>query len=461
MNRSLLSAALLGLSLISSSGARAGWVDDPLAAGYTSAGFSSEACPKVASGASLTLTDAVDRALCANPKTLSAWAAARASAAQVGVAKSAYLPTVTGTLGQSRTLTDSQTANQLVTRNSTAQLALSYLLLDFGGRAATLNVARQQLLAAQASQDATLQATFLAVVQNYFNVWAAQESVRAAEQAVAAASASLSVAQGKFEVGSITRADMLQAKTALAQAKLNLESARGALQIARGQLANVLNVSPQTAFVLAPAAQRSASPEELRRVDDLMEEAAGRRPDVRAALSQVEAAKAQVTVAKSAGLPTLSLGVSGNSAYSSAFGNSSGNTVGLTLTIPVFTGFKTHYNIAAAEAQVASQEAALAAARSQVELDVWTAYQNLSMNIEALKAADEGCASAQESFDLALGRYKAGVGTFADVLNAQSALAQSNQNRISSLGNLRVARFALAQSIGGLDASFLASQSKD
>jgi len=63
--------------------------------------------------------------------------------------------------------------------------------------------------------------------------------------------------------------------------------------------------------------------------------------------------------------------------------------------------------------------------------------------------------SAEQSARVALGRYKAGVGSILDVLNAQSALASARQQRIQSTFNWNTSRATLAQSMGSLDASLL------
>ena len=90
---------------------------------------------------------------------------------------------------------------------------------------------------------------------------------------------------------------------------------------------------------------------------------------------------------------------------------------------------------------------------NQVALDVWNAYQNLRTNSQALRTANTLVASAEESEQMTLGRYKAGVTglSIVDVLNAQSALASAHQQRVTALYNFQSSRLALAQAIGVLD----------
>ena len=111
--------------------------------------------------------------------------------------------------------------------------------------------------------------------------------------------------------------------------------------------------------------------------------------------------------------------------------------------------------VRSAEAQVDVRAAQLDRLRNQVALDVWKAYQSLTTATQSLKTTVDLVASAEQSERVALGRYKAGVGSMLDVLNAQSALASARRQRIQSAFDWNINRAALAQAMGNLDASLL------
>ncbi len=67
-------------------------------------------------------------------------------------------------------------------------------------------------------------------------------------------------------------------------------------------------------------------------------------------------------------------------------------------------------------------------------------------------------ASATESADVAQGRYKAGVGTFTDLLNAQSALASARQQLVQAEFNVRTANAQLARAVGSIGEAVDAGQ---
>lgn len=397
----------------------------------------------------LTVLDAVDLTLCNNPQTGELWSAARVQAAQVGVAQSAWLPSLDGKVAASRTWTESVGVNQ-----RSAALTLSWLLFDFGTRAATIENARQLLAAAGATQDATIQSVFLAALQAYYTAQATRSAVISAQEAEKASRESFVAADTRYKVGVATPADRLQAQTAWSQATLNRIKAEGDARNALGALANVMGFDAQQPVRLADLSQVTPDAAFEQDVGALVEEARRRRPDLKAAEAQVSAARAAVDVARASGLPTVSLGA-GPTWQRTGGVDVNGGTLGVTVAVPLFSGFNTTYKVRAAEAQVDVKSAQRDRIDKQVALDVWKSYQSLVTASQTLKTTTDLVASAEESEKVALGRYKAGVGSILDVLNAQSALAAARQQRIQATLDWNVYRATLAQAMGSLDYGLL------
>jgi len=406
-------------------------------------------CMKALPAGALSAVDAVDLALCNHPQTREVWASARAQAALVGVAQAAWLPRVDGSAGASRFQYNNGSFN-----SSSAALTLSWLLYDFGQRSANVENARQLLNAAAATQDATVQSLFLAALQGYYSAQATQAAVLAAIEAERSAREGFLAADTRYTVGVGTPADRLQAQTALSQATLNRIRAEGDARNALGTLANALGFEAQQGIVLA---EMPAVPAELafqKEVDALIVEAQARRPDLRAAEAQLKAAEASVDLARAQGRPTVSLGA-GPSWQNSAGVVTQGASIGLSLNVPLFTGFDTTYRVRSASAQVEVRAAQRDRVRNQIALDVWRAYQSLTTATQSLKTTADLVASAEQSERVALGRYKAGVGTVLDLLSAQSALASARQQRIQAQLDWNVFRTTLAQAMGALDYTLL------
>ncbi len=396
----------------------------------------------------LNLLDTVNIALCNNPQTRVAWLNARIQAAQVGVNQAAYLPSINASLAADRAFPgDTQ---------QSVGITLSYLLYDFGARDANLENARQLLAAASATQGSVVQTVFLSAVQAFYQVQATQAALDAASESERAAKESLTAAQARYAAGVATPADKLQAQTAYSQATLNRISAVGNVKNAQGVLANVLGRDANQNVTLIAGNTATLDPNFEGDVGALIETARQRRPDLLAAAAQVSAARANVDAVRAAGKPTLSLNTS--SSYRKFGGIDNHDTqVGFSLNIPIFSGYANTYQIRSANEQVAVRNAQLEQLRLQVALDVWIGYQNLTTATETLRSSADLLASANQSNEVALGRYKAGVGNILDALNAQSALASARQQRVQAIFNWDISRATLAQAIGNLDAGLLQS----
>jgi outer membrane protein TolC len=400
----------------------------------------------------LTLADVVDLALCNNPQTRALWAGARGQAANVGVGMAAYLPTLSAQASDTRNTSNATgSKNNYTSRN--AGLTANYLLFDFGGRSGTLENAKQLLVAANATRDATLQANYLAAVQSYYALLSARASVQALQIAETSAKESLAAAVARYQAGVATPVDKLQAQTALSQARLNLITAQGNERTAQGILANIMGFDASQVFSLVPLPELTPDPVVEQDIGKLIVEARQKRPDLRAAEAQIKAAEAQLAATRATGLPTVSLGATTGYQNITGSPNTNNSSIGVTLNVPLFTGTRNTYQNRAAELQIEGKLAARDLLANQIALDVWKAYQTMLTNSQALFTASDLVAAAEQSERMTLGRYKAGVANMSilDVLNVQSTLASARQQRVAALYNFQASRLALAQAIGQLD----------
>jgi outer membrane protein len=402
----------------------------------------------------LSFPAAVDLALCRNPQTRSAWAAAHQQAAALGAAESAWLPSISATGTESRAYGEHVDANGIIvstpqdTRD--AALNLSWVLYDFGARDGRITGARHLLDAAAATASSVAQQTVLGVVQGYYGVVAADAAVVAAQTTEAADARSLEVARSLRQGGAGTLADVLQAETAFDQAMLARVQAEAAAKSARGTLAVTLGLTADQPLKLEPEPVPAEAPALTARMADLMAEAARQRPDLAAALAQRDAAEANVAVARAAGRPSISITAGRDFADSTGVQNQNYSLVGVSVTVPIFTGFNVGYGVRQAQAALEASEASADQARLGVSLGVWNSYYALDSATQQLTVTSGLIKTAEQNQQVALGRYQSGVGTIVDVLTAQSAAALARQTRINSELGWQVARAQLALALGRL-----------
>jgi TolC family type I secretion outer membrane protein len=401
----------------------------------------------------LTLTDVISIGLSNNPATRVSWANARAAAASYGAARAGWLPTIDGSVAASRSQSVRPGASGVFKQDQVnPSLSLNWLLWDFGGRTGGIGAAREAMIAADFTHNATLQSTVLAIETAYFQYVATRALLAAQREAEAEADTNLAVAEEQHRVGLATIADVLQAKTAASQAELQREIVEGNLQTTRGALATSLGFPANLPFDLDSTAAEVPVGALADSVETLINVALQGRPDLQASRALAAEAQDRYSQVRAALLPSLlASGTLGQTWSTSTPGGASNYTLQLGLRIPLFDGGTRAYNAASAAAAADAARATTEGLRQQVILDVFSAYYSLQSATKQVRTADDLLASATESAAAALGRYRAGVGTLLDLLTAESALATARAQRVQARLNWNVALSLLARNAGVLD----------
>jgi outer membrane protein TolC len=187
-------------------------------------------------------------------------------------------------------------------------------------------------------------------------------------------------------------------------------------------------------------------------VDALIEQAVRDRPDLAAIQAEVRQSEARITEAHGARLPSIV--VTGSNGYTGVGGttalkNSYAVTVGLQ--IPLFNGFAREYAERAAESQAEATRAGAQTLRQQVIAEVFSSYYVLRTATRRVETTDDLLESAERSADVALGRYREGVGSVIDLLTAEAALADARAQQVQARWIWQTALAQLARDTGQLD----------
>lgn len=123
--------------------------------------------------------------------------------------------------------------------------------------------------------------------------------------------------------------------------------------------------------------------------------------------------------------------------------------------VPIFFGFAHLYGIKAAQAEADASRARAQGLEQQVIFQVFNSYYGLRTATQRVRTAEDLFAAAQQSEQVAAGRYKEGAGTALDLLTAESALADARAQRINARFAWYIALAQLAHDVGvlGLDGS--------
>ena len=401
----------------------------------------------------LTLVDAVDLALCHQPQVQASWAAIKLQSSQLGEARAAYLPTLGAGVGQYR---ESATSDQGSSKRSIGTLyaTLTWRLLDFGGRSANQRAADVLLQAASASQDATLQKAMGNAVGLYYDAHSARAAQQSRERSLALARQILEAAIKREQRGVGALPETLQARTFVARAELELARAIGQYMRSVVMLAVGLGLLDEAGDVPVITLSSETEEDPLGREQNLpggLQSARQYHPAILAARGQVEAAREKVRVAVADGLPTLDMTAS---RYINGRPNQPGSrgdrdtVVGLNLTIPIFDGFANGYKVDGAQAQLEMREAELREVQAQVLGDIATTYAEATTALRSMSSARGLLEAALRSVESVRRKYDTGAADIVEMLNAQTALADAELERIRALGEWRSARLRLLANAG-------------
>jgi len=401
----------------------------------------------------LTLGEIVDLGLRSNPTTRLAWANAHTAASVYGSERGAWYPSIDGDVSAVRIKTAaSQGRNAVEQSVFTPSVTLNYLLLDFGGRSGRVSGARHRLLSASFRHNAAIQDVVLQVQIAYFQYLANRALLRAQRTTVEEAGTNLVAAEERRRVGLATIADVLQARTAASQAQLTLQSIEGNVQTTRGALALSLGLPANLPFdvdttvAIADVASLADS------VNAIIATALQGRPDLAASRSEVEAALAGVTEARGALLPSLGFSATAGRTYATTIPDGADSyALSLGLSIPIFSGFSRQHDLRAAEFEAEAARARTETLRQEVVFQVFSAYYALQTATRRVRTSQDLLASATQANEVALARYKAGVGSVLDLLASQSALASARAQRVEARLSWSVSLAQLAHDAGVLD----------
>ncbi len=401
-----------------------------------------QSCPDIQAQDNATLAQVIERVLCANTDTRAAWQRVQTQQAQVGVARSDYLPTLSVSAGLARS------GEHLGQGDNTRQHSInaSWLLWDFGGRRAGLEQARQTLSALQQTADLRSQERAIAAVQAFFQQLASMDNLSAAKASAQAADETAKAAERRFSLGSATKEDVLQAQTAAAQAQLLVIQRAGELASQQGQLATLAAYPASTRLTLQPYVSESVLAA-LPDIEALTQFAMNTRPDRLAQQARMAATESELDRLASQSLPTLNVSASQGNRVDD-FGQRDSGQIALTASMPLFTGFRLSNQRRAVRSQIDEQSIELDRVEQQIQLDVWLAWQRLNTAQARIKATEALLQAASESSRAARARYDAGLGNLLNVLNAQSNLADARQQQAQSTYDLAAARLQLAQASG-------------
>ncbi len=419
---------------------------------------------------SLSLADCIAQALGSNPSIQISKAKVEGADARTLETNAALLPElkVSGgvmelssvpayTLSLPAPINFSKTIFPDITENYSLKLSLQQPL--FTGFKLSKSKEMASLNAQATKEDLTKDQSdmIVNVTVAYWNLYRAEETKKVIEQTLAQVNEHLKDVQSSARQGMATDADVMKVQVQLSEVRVKDVQARNAIRLAMMSLNSLIGNPLSTDIVLTDTPQSSANDSEQLLKNDvaaLSMRAAQHRPEIKSMQLHHEMNEAGVVAANGGWYPQIFL----DADYNYARPNSrilpptdewSGTwDVGVTFQWTVWDWLTTEHQTAQAKATVRQSEAGLKQLHDAVDLDVAQQYYNAQTAAEEVDVARAGAEQARESYRMTHEKFKSGVASNSDLLDAEVALLQANLTQTQATVDYAVAIAKLKRAMG-------------
>ncbi|MGE0353672.1 MAG: TolC family protein [Gemmatimonadales bacterium] len=389
----------------------------------------------------VTLEEAIRLSERVTPGVIQAQGSVRNAGAQLRAAYGSFLPSINAnssggySFSEGISRTDPITG-QVISGNSSSKslsMGLSASVDLFTGfrRGADIRAAKAQGTAADAGLVNARFQSRLNTTTEFFNALYASHLLAVRRASVRRAEEQLKVSIAKLQNGTATRSDSLRSLVNLGNTRLQLVDAETQLATAEANLGRLIGVDGRVSAVDDSAYYdviATLNPDEIRQA------ARDNSPQVQSSEASANAARANLSAAKSAYWPSLSL--SGSYNYSGNDRNDyqlfNQRQASIRLSWPLFNGFSRERNITTQSAALDAASAQAEDARRQVDAQLTAQLAALDAARQRIEISRISVTAAEEDLRVQQERYRLGVSTIVDLLTSQESLAQAEVDLVNS-----------------------------
>jgi outer membrane protein TolC len=405
----------------------------------------------------LTLFDALSMGLRMNLGAITQSASVQQAKGQQDVARSALLPQLnTGISEQFERLNlrtqgvETQSFPESVKFNYyDARVRLQQSVFDLvrihnlHGASETLQA---NIKAARDSRDLIV----LGVGGSYLQLMATQARVDAAAAQVEVARAIAKQADDRLQAGLATRVDAMRAQVQMQTEAQRLRSLQADRDTQKLKLARLIGLAAGQAFT--PVDDYTYAPQIDYTLDSAIALAMKARSDLQAAVSGVKAATAATKAAHAERYPSVAVeGTFGATGVTPTHESTGVYTVAGTVTIPIYEGGRIRGDIVQAQAALKQRKAEYEDLRGQVDEDVRQAFIDMNSAEDQVGVAKSNVDLSHATLTQSRDRFAAGVTDTVEVVQAEQAVVQADDDYITAVYEHNLAKVALSRAMGNAE----------
>jgi outer membrane protein TolC len=336
--------------------------------------------------------------------------------------------------------------------NFNTMLSVVWPVYDNGQTLHGWHQARMGRESAELGLKGVRQGVMAGAVIAYMAAQFSQRNLEVVEQSLASARSHLKMVEDRFTGGFVVKSDLLRAQVRIAEleqaqclAACQVENAAAVLNAAMGE-------PPGAAYVLTTPLETQS--EVQGSLEQWIEAALKRRPDSLQAERQEAMAQEEIKKTRAAHLPGVSL--FGNYEINTEEFNDTGDsyTVGAVVNLNLYSGGRDSARIAEARAALAEVQAMRRDLETGIRVQTRQAYMQSQSGWRRIGVAAAAVAQAEEGLRIVSNRYKGGLLTIVELLDAEVALEAARKNHFQSLHDYRAALTHLALAAGCIDDTF-------
>ncbi len=403
----------------------------------------------------LTLQKVIQTALEKNIDVIRAKNTSQIQSANVTAAVGNFIPSVSASANLSRS---GSTVTNSAWGSSSAGIDASLTLFDGFRNTSTLSRANASSDASEFDYQKRKQDIVLAVEQSYLTVLRNEQLLKVSQDNLKRSMQQLSRIEESNKVGAVAKADVYRQQVQTANDELSLISAQSNYDNSKYDLLYLIsidgdkeyNFSDETVIDQINHLNMDSLQQEYSDYNKLVQEALASRPDYQSSILNKQIAESNLTIAQGGHYPRLSAGAG----YSlggtglGTIGQTKGWNAGLTLSVPLFSGFQTSTQVQTSQLDLQLAESSVEQAKRKVGKDVKSSLLNLETARKRYEVSLKSVKSAVEDRRIAEERYNLGANTLLDLLIASANYTQAQSNQVSSTYDFVYAKLQFRITVG-------------
>jgi outer membrane protein len=320
------------------------------------------------------------------------------------------------------------------TRNYNVGAGVNLTLFDGLANYAGVSQSKNDLDAARFSLERLKQDIVFQTISLYYDVINTKELLKVKEDDVRQAQKNLETITERNKLGAVTLADVYAQQVTLGNAELEEIRTRNNLETAKADLLYYLGLDVLEEYTFPEEFSTSAQEINQDDVSILVSDAMANRFDYKSALLQLESANDGITIARGGHFPSLtgSLGYGTSADRMGDLFEFNSYSAGLTLRIPIFSGWSVDDRVELATVNALNKEVELNDLERDIKRNIQKTHLDLQAAEKSLNVAEKNVEAAEENLRIEQEKYSLGSSKLLDVLTATTNYTNARVNYINA-----------------------------